>query len=357
MAQISVVVPAYNEADRIRACLREIALVLEDLDYEIIVVDDGSQDSTYQEAIAIAAENARIRPLRQSSNQGKGAAVFHGFQHATGEIIAFLDADLELHPSLLLSFIKIMHETEADVVIGSKMHPGSKLKYPWFRRITSTVYSRLVRFLFGLNLHDTQTGVKLFRANVLRRVVQRLQVRRFAFDLELLVAVGRFGYKIVEAPVVVSFQRAHGGRIGGLTIGHMFVDTLRVFYRASFWKWFEPSPRVKFWMVAFVLGLVVASMGMAHWLALHIPIPPQLSTLARVLTLRFMDTRVRDWLMIGFGLMLVAWALVELNKSLLAAFARADKGDLAGIMRRNHQIPDDLEEAHCDQPVDPKTRS
>lgn len=349
MAQISVVVPAYNEADRIQACLREIALVLEDLDYEIIVVDDGSQDSTYPETMAIAAENARIRPVRQSSNRGKGAAVFLGLQYATGEIIAFLDADLELHPSLLLSFIETMHETEADAVIGSKMHPGSELKYPWFRRITSVVYSLLIRFLFGLNLHDTQTGIKLFRANVLRRVTQRLQVRRFAFDLELLVAVSRFGYKIVEAPVVVSFQRTHGGRIGTLTIGHMFVDTLRVFYWASFWKWLEPGPRVKFLMVAFALGLIMASMGMAHWLTLHIPIPPQLSTLARILTLRFVDTRVRDWILIGVGLMLVAWALVELNKSLLAAFARVDKGDLAGIMRRNHQPPGNLNEGPHDE--------
>jgi len=349
MAQISVVVPAYNEADRIRVCLREIALVLEDLDYEIIVVDDGSQDSTYQEMVAIAAENARVRPVRQSSNRGKGAAVFLGFQYATGEIIAFLDADLELHPSLLLSFIKTMHETESDVVIGSKMHPGSELRYPWFRRFTSVVYSLLIRFLFGLDLRDTQTGIKLFRANVLRCVTQRLKVRRFAFDLELMVAVSRFGYKIVEAPVVVSFQRTHGGRIGALTIGHMFVDTLKVFYWASFWKWLEPSPRVKFLMVAFVLGLIMASTGMAHWLTLHIPIPPRLSTLAWVLTLRFVDTQVRDWIMIGFGLMLVVWALVELNKSLLAAFARADKGDLAGIIRRNHQTPGDLDEETHDE--------
>jgi glycosyltransferase involved in cell wall biosynthesis len=349
MAHISVVVPAYDEADRIQLCLREIALALKDLDYEIIVVDDGSQDSTYQEMVAAAAGNARIRPVRQSSNRGKGAAVLLGLQDATGEIIAFLDADLELHPSQLLSFIQTMRETGADVVVGSKRHPGSRLTVPWFRRITSVVSSRLIRFLFGLDLHDTQTGIKLFRADVLHRVARRLQVRRFAFDLELLVAVSRFGYRIVEAPVVVSFQRAHGGRIGALTIGHTFVDTLRVFYWASFWKWLDPSSRVKLLVVAFALGLIMATMGMAHWLTLHIPIPPQLSTLAWVLTLRFVDTQVRDWVMIVVGLLLVAWTLVELNKSLLAAFARADKGDLAGIMRRNHQTPGDLDQEPRDE--------
>ena len=349
MADISVVVPAYDEAGRIQLCLREIAHALKDLDYEIIVVDDGSQDATYQEIAVAAAENARIRPVRQASNQGKGAAVLLGLQHATGTMIAFLDADLDLHPGLLLSFIRTMHETKADVVIGSKMHPDSRLKYPWFRRITSIVYSRLIRFMFGLNLHDTQTGIKLFRADALHRVAQRLQVRRFAFDLELLVAINRFGYRIVEAPVVVSFQRAHGGRIGPLAIGHMLVDTLRVFYWASFWRWLAPSSRVKLLMVAFVLGLIMASTGMAHWLTLHIPVPPQLSDLARVLTLRFVDTRIRDWIMIVTGLLVVAWTLIELNKSLLAAFARTDKGDLAGIMRRNHQRPGNLNEEPSDE--------
>jgi len=344
MAQISVVVPAYNEAEHIQVCLHEIACVLKDLDYEVIAVDDGSHDSTYQEMLAVAAKNVRVRPVRQLSNQGKGAAVLLGCQYATGEMVAFIDADLELHPSLLLSFIEVMRKTEADIVIGSKGCPGSRLKYPWFRRMTSIAYSRLARFLFGLDLHDTQTGIKLVRANVLRRVVQRLQARRFVFDLELLVAVSRFGYKIVEVPVVVSFQRAHGGRIGCLTIAHMLVDTMRVFYRASFWKWLEPGPRVKFWMIALALGLVMASMGMAHWLTLHVPTSPLLTTLAWILTLRFMDTQVRDWIMIGFGLLLVALALVELNKSLLAAFARADKGGLAGIIRRNCHTSDDLDE-------------
>jgi glycosyltransferase involved in cell wall biosynthesis len=324
--------------------LHEITLVLEGLDYEIIAVDDGSRDSTYQEMLAVADENARVYPIRQLSNQGKGAAVFLGFQHATGEIVAFLDADLELPPRLLVSFMKIMRETEADVVIGSKMHPGSQLTYPFLRRITSNVYSLLNRFLFGLALHDTQTGIKLFRASVLHRVLPRLQVQRFAFDLELLVAVSRFGCKIVEAPVVVSFQRAHGGRIGVLAIVRMFWDTLKVFYWASFWKWLNPSPRVKFWIVALTLGLIVASTGMAHWLTLHIPIPPQLSTLAWILTLRFMDTQIRDWIMIVLGLVLAALALVELNKSLLVAFARADKGDLAGIMRHNRQASATLDE-------------
>jgi glycosyltransferase involved in cell wall biosynthesis len=335
MTLISVVIPAYNEAAHIQACLHETALALRGLDYEIIAVDDGSRDATYEEMLTAASTNIRICPVCQPSNLGKGAALLFGCQHATGVMIAFLDADLELHPRQLLSFIKVMQETEADVVIGSKRHHDSRLTYPWFRHITSIAYSQMVQFLFGLDLRDTQTGIKLFRASVLHRVIPRLRVRRFAFDLELLVACNRFGYKIVPVPVVVSFQRAHSGRIGALAISRMFVDTLRILYQASFWKWLEPSLRVRFWMVGFVLGLVMASFGIAHWLTLYISIPPQLSGFVWLLTFKFVNLHTRDWIMIVLGIVLVIWALIELNKSLLAAFARADQGDLAGIMRKD----------------------
>jgi glycosyltransferase involved in cell wall biosynthesis len=339
---ISVVIPAFNEADRIGDCLRETALALQGLDYEIIPVDDGSRDATFREMAACAAQNPRVRPVRQPSNQGKGAAVFLGCQHATGDLIAFLDADLELHPSQLLSFIHVMRQTKASVVIGCKSHPDSQLTYPRFRQATSVVYSALVQFLFGLDLHDTQTGIKLFRAETLRCIIPRLRARRFAFDLELLVAASRYGYKIAQSPVVVSFQREHGGRINLLAIARMFLDTLQIFYQASFWKWLEPGLRVRFWMVTLAVGLVVAAFGVAHLLMLWIPVP-QLSRLVYVLALRFIDARVRDAGLIVIGALLAGWALIELNKSLLAAFAHADKGDLASIMRRS---PQDAEDHH-----------
>jgi len=343
VARISVVIPAYNEAERIQVCLDETVRVLQGLDYEIISVDDGSQDDTYEKMLFVAASNPRIRPIRQPANQGKGGALMTGSRQATGDLVAFLDADLELPPSQLLTFIQLMRETEADIVIGSKSHPESQLEYPWFRRITSIVYYQLIRFLFGLALHDTQTGLKLFQGYALRRIIPRLQVRRFAFDLELLVAASRFGYTIKEAPVVVSFQRGNTGRIGGQAIAHMLLDTLQIFYQASFWKWLEPGLKVRLWMTVLVLSLILFSFGLAHWLTLYIPIPPQLSGFAYLITLRFVNKEVRDWIMMVVGFAFVIGSLIELNKSLMAAFARADKGDLAGIIRRQHQNIGDIE--------------
>lgn len=345
MKEISVVIPAYNEGQHIGFCLHETALALQGLDYEIIAVDDGSTDNTYQEMLTAAAENDSIRILHLPDNRGKGGAILYGCQHAKGDIIAFLDADLELHPKQLLLFIKAMEEAQADIVIGSKTHPESRVSYPTLRRIISRGYAFWVQFLFGLELRDTQTGIKIFRAYALKRIIPRLHVQQFAFDVEMLVAASRFGYRIIEIPVEVVYQRGNGGRIRMPQIWGMFVDTMRIYYQASFWKWLEPSFRVKFWMIVFVTSLVFASFGAAHWLTLHISIPPSVSGVFRIITLRFLNTEVRDWIMIVVGLFFGAWALVVLNRSLLSAFARADQGNIAGIVRVSQRL-NDLEEVN-----------
>lgn len=323
---LSVIIPAYNEADRIQITLAETSSALQHTNYEIIVVNDGSSDSTAWEAQQAAQENAHIRVFSFPQNRGKGAALIYGTQQARGDLIAFLDADLELHPRLILQFWKILYDQVADVVIGSKRHPESQLKYPFLRQFTSIGYTVMNRWLFGLPVHDTQTGIKLFRAPVIKRVIQRIRIERYAFDLELLVAINRFGYKIVEAPVILEFKRGQGGRLHLGAIAGMFIDTLRIFYRTSFWKWLDPSLRMKLWMLLFLFGVILGSFGLAHLLAVHVQVPEYLSHVAYLVTLRFLDTEVRDGIMIFLGLILVVVAGIQLNKGILAAFARADRG-------------------------------
>lgn len=323
---ISIIIPAYNEGDRIASVLKATSQVLELTHYEIIVVDDGSSDSTFRKATLAALENDRIKVFTLPQNKGKGAALVYGCQQADGYLIAFLDADLELSPDLILKFWKMMIEHDADVVIGSKQHPDSQINYPLFRRVTSAGYALLNRWLFGLELHDTQTGVKLFRSEVIKRVIHRLQIERYAFDLELLVAISRFGYRIVEAPVTLQFQRQYGGRLKLAAISGMLVDTLQILYRSSFWKWLEPSWRMKSWILLFLFGVTMGSFGFAHWLAVHVVVPGNISQLAYFITLRFLDTKVRDGLMVIVGVILIFIAGIQLNKGILAAFARADRG-------------------------------
>jgi glycosyltransferase involved in cell wall biosynthesis len=339
LTKLSVVMPAFNEANVIFESVLTSADTLEGCDFEIIVVDDGSSDETYAEAIRAAdvIENRRttghVIVIRNEPNHGKGHALKSGFAHATGDLVAFLDADLDLHPSQLWSLWGVMLQSGADVVIGSKHHPESKLIYPWYRRVLSRSYFALITLLFGLPLEDTQTGIKIFRREVLEKVLPRMKVQRFAYDLELLVGADRFGYRIAEAPVELTFQ---GGKMGLMGLGsaslNIWLDTLQVYIRASFWHWLQPSLTTRIWLVAFVLGLVAASFGMANWLTL-LSVPTWIHNLGYYMTLKFIPHDLRNFLLIAGGMIVSVVALVQLNKHLMRAFAHADDGDIAGISR------------------------
>jgi glycosyltransferase involved in cell wall biosynthesis len=244
-AMLSILMPAYNEANSIAGNVCETVETMRALgiDFEIVVIDDGSMDGT--DAAASAALRAwpdRVRVVRCSRNEGKGNALICGAWYSKGEYIAFLDADMDLHPEQLASFFTIMEARNADVVIGSKFHPDSKVDYPFLRRIYSFFYYMLVRALFGLPVRDTQTGIKLFKRGVLELVLPRILVKRFAFDLELLANAHHFGYRIVEAPVTLNFKRVCS-RLRFSAVWNVFLDTLAIFYRMRILRYYDRPQR------------------------------------------------------------------------------------------------------------------
>lgn len=332
--QISVILPAFNEGAVIADSIRRVASALDDKDYEIVVVDDGSTDDTAAKASQVAAENSRVKFVHYQPNRGKGYALKQGVANAIGELIAFLDADADLHPGQLLTLWDVMQRDRADVVIGSKRHRDSKLNYPLARRVVSWGYFTMAHFLFGLPVHDTQTGIKLFRREVLEQVLPKLEVKGFAFDLELLVAIHLYGYSIAEAPVILTFGPGATPPLELLDASwHVAVDTLRVFYRVSFWKWLSPSLSFKLWAAILVIGIVAGSVGMTHLLNNFIA-PAPLDALLNILLLRFLERSLRDVVLLGGGILLVVTAALQINKQIVAAFARKDREDFWGRKRK-----------------------
>jgi glycosyltransferase involved in cell wall biosynthesis len=245
--RLSVVMPAYNEAAHIVANMLETIDTLQEFcpSFEIVVVDDGSPDGTYFAAVqALAQLGDNIRVVRYQRNEGKGNALVCGFNHSRGEIVAFLDADMDLHPAQIRGMLEILESRPADVVIGSKWHRDSKINYPFVRRLWSLGYYFLVRILFGLPLRDTQTGLKLYRSEVLRRVFPRILAKRYAFDVEVLVNAHRLGYSIADAPVTLQFARS-SGRVALGDVWTVFLDTLAIFYRSRIIKYYDRMDPVR----------------------------------------------------------------------------------------------------------------
>jgi glycosyltransferase involved in cell wall biosynthesis len=235
--KISVIVTVHNEGAHIHNNLREFVKTLSGLnfDYEVILVDDGSTDNTYEEICRSSFDCIRV--FRYSGNHGKGHALRYGAKHAAGELVAFIDGDLDLHPRQISTLIEYMDKDGSDAVIGSKRHPLSKVDYPLKRRILSRCYQIFVRFLFGLNLTDTQTGLKLFRREVLEKALPLVLVKEYAFDLELLVVADHLGYRITEAPVEINYH--FNSNLNWRSVWRIFVDTCAIFYRLKILRYYD----------------------------------------------------------------------------------------------------------------------
>ncbi len=239
---ISVVMPSFRLVGEIADNLKRVGDMLSSLGvrYELIPVDDGSGDGT--DSVLEALRSDVICPVILKSNSGKGNALREGAKASRGDLILLLDADLDLSPSALPRFLEIMESENADVVIGSKRHKDSEIDYPRMRRFASSVYYTIVRILTGLPVTDTQTGMKLFKREALLYAFDRMLVKRYAFDVELLSIIHDAGYKVAEAPIKMEF----GSKRGALTFGNVktvLTDTLAIFYRLrvlGYYKSVEP---------------------------------------------------------------------------------------------------------------------
>ena len=193
---LTIVVPVYNGGDEIaeniEAIRRAVADRLPGEDLELVVVSDGSIDDTAEHLLA--ARSSGIRVIHYDRNLGKGYAVKTGALAGHGDWIALVDADLDLDPVSIPTYLDVARTEGLDFAIGSKRHPGSVVGYPRSRRVASWCYQQLNRVLFRLDVRDTQVGLKVFSRRVADDVLPLLLVKRFAFDLELLAVAAELGY-------------------------------------------------------------------------------------------------------------------------------------------------------------------
>lgn len=249
---ISVIIPAYKQEKTIAKDLRIIKEVLDKLRYptELICVVDGRVDNTFEVASKFAKHYSNVKVVGYLTNKGKGYAVRYGMAQSRGNIIAFIDAGMDLNPNSLSMLLEHFEWYNADIIIGSKRHPASKVIYPWQRKIISFGYQMVVRLFFGLNVKDTQVGVKFFRREVLEKVLPRLVVKHFAFDIEILAVANYLGFsRIYEAPVEVKLSFGGTSILTSKkflrTVFFMFLDTLAVFYRLRILNYYSDKNQRK----------------------------------------------------------------------------------------------------------------
>lgn len=238
--KVSIILPVYKKEKYVKDFIQSVIDVMEKTrwDYELIVVVDGYLDKSVSEAKKVKSKKVSVYGYQ--TNKGKGYAVRYGMARATGRYIVFMDVSLKLNPKGIILVLEHMDWYDADVIVASKRHPASKVEYAKMRRVFSFGYQILNFILFRLRIRDTQVGMKAFRREVLEKVLPRLIVKQYAFDIELLAVSRYLGFtKMYEAPVELDFK-ASESRItseGGLLlllnpfVRKMLVDTLAVFYR------------------------------------------------------------------------------------------------------------------------------
>ncbi len=227
---ISIVMPVYRLSRLITYSIEAVEKVMKvnRYNYEIIIVDDGSPDDTYNYAVTMS-KNPSVRIYKLPRNMGKGFALLYGFRKSRGDIVVFFDSDLDIDPRQIPLLINTLRSSQADIVITSKWHPQSRTIATPLRKFLSRAFYALTRLFLRLKVSDTQTGAKAFRREVLEDIARHLTVKRYAFDVELLTAATARGYKIAEVPALWRIKLTL--RFRTREIARMLIDLVALAYR------------------------------------------------------------------------------------------------------------------------------
>lgn len=231
---LSIIIPAYNEQDRIQPSLERVWRYLNSLGlpYEIIVVDDGSTDRTAEITSEMATALGAIRLVSYKPNRGKGYAVRRGVAESLGELVGFTDADLSA-PIEEMGKLLMATQGGVDVAIGSRAVKGAVIPVhqPFYRELGGKALNLVIRTLAVRGIRDTQCGFKLFKGDVARTIFGRCFLDSWGFDVEVLYLARRSGFSVVEVPVV--WSHSEGSKIHPFSAAaRVIIDLFRMKLRS-----------------------------------------------------------------------------------------------------------------------------
>ena len=226
----SIVIPAYNESNRIRPTLEKILayVIQQQWDAELLIVDDGSRDDTARIVHEFGRLHPQVQLVQNPGNRGKGFSVRNGMLHARGEICLFTDADLSSPIAEAEKLFQAIRQG-ADVVIGSRWLRAELQteRQPLYRQLFGRIFNLLLRLILGLHFMDTQCGFKAFRREAAQQIFPLQKIERWGFDPEILFLARKKGLRTVEIPVV--WAHSEGTRLHPFRDGiRMFGDVMRI---------------------------------------------------------------------------------------------------------------------------------
>lgn len=242
---ISVVIPAYNEAKRLPVFLESLIFYCKKSmkTYEIIVVDDGSYDSTVEVALSFKGAFPALSVYHLERNRGKGYAIKYGFFQAQGEIVLLMDADGSTPAEEIEKNIHYLQKEGFDIFIGSRVLKDvtRTLRVKFYRKIIGTVFNFFIKKILFKEIRDTQCGFKIFKRRVIRPLFSRSYINGFGFDIEILYLAHRMGYRIKEMPV--SWSHVNGSKV------NLILDSLKMFInimQVRNWHYTPVNPEDKY---------------------------------------------------------------------------------------------------------------
>ena len=230
--QISLVLPAYNEADYLSSAVEKSIQAIEEFSqsFEIIIAEDGSTDGTAERAEELAQKNPFVRHIHRDQRLGRGTALNNAFKYSRGQVIVYMDLDLATDISFLKPLVQAITFEGYDFSTGSRMLPESRAERTFSRSISSKTYNFLVRHMLGSKLRDHQCGFKAFNRGPVLSLLDEVDATHWFWDTEILVRAQRHGFKVKEIPV--EWKSGKGTKV------NLFKDSWNMFRQimSLWWK-------------------------------------------------------------------------------------------------------------------------